>query len=192
MDNSKLKKDIISAFKPVIASWDEPDIYAISFYVENYCDNPCEPTVTLGYNTERRCAEKTKSAGSEEESRWNYAFWLQNEEASYGTDESKENVASWIKNNAMPYYPCVDYDFDIPDDVDDEQLDMITEEFVSALVDVVKELHRSGFIKEKFGKPIPVLIHELEYYDEIADRNIAANSKPVVKGFVSWIRDMYN
>ena len=39
-----------------------------------------------------------------------------------------------------------------------------------------------------FGRSIPVIVHELEYYDEIADQNEKANPRELVDGFVAWIR----
>ena len=191
VNNARLKADILRVFKPIIASWTEPDIYAISFWVNNYCDNPCEPTVTLGYNTERQYVKEISNVSDKAEARWNFAFWLQNTEFVYGEGETKDNVANWIMSSGMPYYPCIDYDWDIPDDIDDKLLYKITMEFVGILVNTVKELHITSFIQEKFGKPTPILVHELEYYHQIADQNIAANSLPIVRDFVEWIRSMY-
>ena len=57
----------------------------------------------------------------------------------------------------------------------EEEFYYITQAFVNVLIEIVQELHKSGFIKEQFGKEIPILIHELEYYDEIAEQNLKAN-----------------
>ena len=46
----------------------------------------------------------------------------------------------------------------------------LTPKFVNELVKIVQELHQSGFIKEQFNKEIPIIIHELEYYDVIANK----------------------
>ena len=68
-----------SALSSVISSWNEKDIYAISFLVcanEAYeyggCSNVTEFSVS--YNTEKDCGE----ADPLPEERWNYAFWRQN------------------------------------------------------------------------------------------------------------------
>ena len=53
--------------------WTDEDIYAVSLFVYNENDNPCKPTMTLGYNTEMqvkafldkqvgRCVVKSKTA----------------------------------------------------------------------------------------------------------------------------------
>ena len=65
----------------------------------------------------------------------------------------------------------------------------ITEAFIQVLIEVVKELHESNFIKEQFGREIPVLIHELEFYEEIAMQNLKANPSEVVEEFVAFCRE---
>ena len=34
---------------------------------------------------------------------------------------------------------------------------------ITEITSVAKNLQESGFIKSKFGKPIPIVIHDLEY-----------------------------
>lgn len=45
----------------------------------------------------------------------------------------------------------------------------ITQKLAEEFFSIVQELHLSGFIRNKFKKDIPILIHELEYYDKIAE-----------------------
>ena len=70
--------------------------------------------------------------------------------------------------------------------IDDEELERITKAFVNVLVEVVKELHDSGFVIKEFGKSIPILIHELEYYDTIAQQNLKANPAEIIDEFVNF------
>ena len=46
-----MKDILLKEIKKYIESWDKSDIYAISLFVNDEEDNPCQPTVTLGYNT---------------------------------------------------------------------------------------------------------------------------------------------
>ena len=163
---------LLTRIKEKISSWDQKDIYVISLFIYNEEDNPLKPTVTLGYNTEENYKDSIDLAWDEEEARWNYAFWLQNEELKFGVYESELIVQNWIKEN----------NFTIEDD------EKITTAFVDVLISIVKELHKSGFIKEKFNKEIPLIIHELEYYEEIANQNIEANSYDLVKDFAKFCR----
>ena len=64
----------------------------------------------------------------------------------------------------------------------------ITDAFVSILIDIVREIHEQGLLIQKFGKELPVIIHELEYYDKIAEQNIKANGEKLVKDFAGWCK----
>ena len=166
-----LRHEIISRIKPIIESWTEDDIYAISVFVYDMDDNPSKPTFTLGFNTERFYEQYNPDGYAAEdddgdETRWNYAFWPQNQELIFGQGETEDIVSRWVS--------------------DLERAEEATDNFVNILVEVVKDLHKSGLIKAKFGKAIPVLIHELEYYDKIALQNIEANTLPLVKGFAEF------
>ncbi len=173
-----LKKLIVDK----INTWTESDIYAISLFVYDDEDNPSKPTVTLGFNTESQ-VNQLDPDGNDSETRWNYAFWIQNQELEFGYDDTADIVKSWIEAMGFKYHE----DFNYEDDNDDES---ITEAFVSLLVDVVKEIHQDGVLTVKFGKELPILIHELEYYDQIAEQNIEANGEDLVKDFTDWIYSM--
>ena len=167
-----------------IQKWTEKDIYAISLYVNDYNDNPCKPIVRLGYNTETQVKEQTEFASDEREARWNYAFWLQNSFLEFGDGESQNLVKQWLSNNEFPFYEDGDEAWD-----DDETYDIvedITPEFIEVLIEIVQEIHDSGILTDKFGKEIPILIHELEYYEEIADENKEANGDCLDQEFVDW------
>ena len=40
-------------------------------------------------------------------------------------------------------------------------------------------------LRDKFGKELPILIHELEYYEKIAQQNIESNGETLDRDFVS-------
>lgn len=182
-----LSTNDIKAFMSVliedtIASWDEPDIYAISLFMYDDEDNPCKPTVILGYNTEAEYKRNVRFADSPHEARWNYVFWLQNNELSFGTDDTAKIVRQWIISSGY------DYNEDA-DSSDSEKYAHITRAFTELLTDIVQELHSTGFIVNTFGKDIPVLIHNLEYNEEIADLNMLANCSDSIRDFVKFCRE---
>ena len=124
----------------------------------------------------------------EDEARWNFAFWLQNE-----LDVIADPVhdpagnfrrASWIKELGLDYS-----DEEEEDDFDaaTEKGEQITAVFLELLMSLTRELHATGILTEVFGRPIPVLIHELEYYDEIADQNRRANPSGLIEPFATWV-----
>ncbi|MDE5590316.1 MAG: DUF4303 domain-containing protein, partial [Acetatifactor sp.] len=165
-DKTDLKEKIQQLIKQKISEWQEDDIYAISLYVNDENDDPRRPVAVLGYNTESQFQASLPKASDEQEARWNYAFWLQNEELCLGRCDTAEDVRNWIHGQGLW-----------------DQEDEITEAFVKLLVLVVKDIQASGFLKDKFGKEIPLLIHELEYYDIIATQNIEANGEALVRDF---------
>ncbi len=164
-----MKEKLAALIKQAISEWEAEDIYAISLYVYDEEDDLCRPTVTLGYNTERQVAESLEEASDELEARWNYAFWLQNQVFCWGVEESAEEVQNWLSEQDLL-----------------DQEEEITEAFVEMLVEIVREIHASGLLTDRFGKEIPILIHELEYYEEIAEQNIRANGEELVREFAEF------
>lgn len=177
---------------------DRADIYAVSLWVSELDDDPRRPTITVGYNTECQVAGCTPGPGQRPgrpaasdaaEARWNFAFWLQNSLAVIGSDEDDPKGAelreAWARQRGFWYS-----DEEEARDLDAvlEKAQRLTGEFVAIVVGVVQDLHRGGEIVRVFGRAIPLLIHELEYYDEIARQNEAANPPGVVDDFARWVR----
>lgn len=175
-----MKEQLKKMITENIDKWTDTDIYAVSLYVYDDCDNPSKPTVTLGYNTESQVRRECGYADDEGEARWNYAFWLQNEFFCFGTGETAGVVRKWVTDSG----------FTVCDDDNEawkmDGLEEITEAFVRVLTDIVKEIHEEKILTARFGKELPVLIHELEYYDEIVRQNIEANGEELVMDFADW------
>ncbi|WP_459477857.1 hypothetical protein [Clostridium saccharoperbutylacetonicum] len=190
-----LKKYVFESIKAEILSWNNDvikDIYVISLYISNSEDDPRRPMITLGYNTMDQYESALEDASDNAEAKWNFAFWLQNEELIIGDNwgenlEDGERISQWIKENNLYYSDEEeDEDFDKALKLGDE----ITSRFVELCVEVVKELHEEGVTEKKFGKALPLIIHELEYYDLIAEQNKRANPEEVIKEFADWILKM--
>ncbi|WP_238916894.1 hypothetical protein [Clostridium sp. YIM B02555] len=192
---NSLKKYVFESIKAEILSWNNDvikDIYVISLYISNSEDDPRRPMITLGYNTMEQYESALEDASDNAEAKWNFAFWLQNEELIIGDNwgenlEDGERISQWIKENNLYYSDEEeDEDFDKALKLGDE----ITSRFVELCVEVVKELHEEGIIEKKFGKALPLIIHELEYYDLIAEQNKRANPEEIIKEFADWILKM--
>ncbi len=164
-----MKEKIQRLIAQKISEWQEDDIYVISLYVFDEEDDPCRPVAVLGYNTERQIQKSSSEASDEQEARWNYAFWIQNAEMCLGQGDTAEDIRELITEQGLW-------------DSEDE----ITPKFVELLVAIVQDIHASGLLKDKFGREIPILIHELEYYEKIARQNIAANGEALDRDFVSF------
>jgi hypothetical protein len=167
------------------------DIYVVSLLVYDEDDDPRRPTITVGFNTESdvaRCADPASAFYTDEqEGRWNYAFWRQNELSLICDTASDAEGArlreEWARSEGLWY--------DLADDespIFNDRGEPLTKAFISLLERVVQRLHAAD-ITRIFGRPLPVLIHELEYYDEIASQNLRANPPGVVPdAFVRWCR----
>lgn len=180
---------LYEGIRKTIEGWTEADIYAISFFVYDDGDDPNKPTVTVGYNTENCVRDSIEDAFDEAEARWNYAFWPQNEEYSFGYDETAETIEAWRKENGY------ESDESAPEGGDDYDENgyytgkppLVTEKFIEVLIETARRLHESGVIRKKFGKDIPILIHELEYYGAIAEQTRKANPDGAADEFIEWV-----
>ena len=167
--------------REVISSWTEDDIYAISFFVcsnEMYEYNGYSNVTEfyIGYNTEAHC----RGADELSEERWNYAFWNQDKTPIIAVDNENEGIKilfAWYKENGIDNIGYEDYDTCY-----DSEMRYIGKgpvgyyELLSEITAVAKKLQDSGYIKNIFGVPIPIIIHDLEYPWYIIEANKIANS----------------
>jgi len=169
-----------------------PDIYVISFLKYDNDDDPRRPGLTVGYNTYTQCQACSPKSGQQatsliasnlQEAKWNYAFWLQNEELIIGRHEY-DPVSDWVKE--LPYYYS---DKEEVDDIDRTLVlgEKIKKSFMNIIVSHAKRLHDENIIRAKFGKDIPIVIHELEYYDTPLYWTKQGNPEGLVREFEDWI-----
>jgi hypothetical protein len=171
---------------------DRPDIYAISLWYHTEGDDPRYPKVIVGYNTESNFRENIRSASDEAEARWNFAFWLQNETDEIGGEEDRL-LHAWFAES--PYYYTDEQNEEASDDDDlfDELLDkgsQFDEEFIDAVITLTQRLFDEGVITSVFGKDIPVLIHELEYYEAPVSWTVRANPQGLADEFAKWVEGL--
>lgn len=173
--------------REIISSWEEKDIYAISFMLYSNAENKFGdfenfPEFSVGYNTEDFCENAPKIS----EERWNYAFWLQNNQPVINANNDKiaQQLIEWYQQN------CIENLGIISDDEYDEDFNYIGKgpggyyELLMLVSQVAKTLQSDGTIKSKFGA-IPVIIHDLEYswYCKVA--TIKANPNGEADDFIT-------
>lgn len=189
--------EICAALKAIDADV-APDVYVVSFYVFDFDDDPRRPMLQLGYNTCTRVRACTPAEGQApgwpialdpDEAKWNFAFWLQNELKYVGEPETTGGrlFEALMKSEGHWYSDDEEAgDFDRCLGIGRE----ITSRFVAMCVRIVQALHAAGVIEARFGRPIPIIVHELEYYEQIAAQNIDANPSDLAAGFVGWVRNL--
>ncbi|MFJ9381088.1 hypothetical protein [Streptomyces sp. NPDC101455] len=165
------------------------DIYVVSFFIDNEDDDPRQPTLTIGYNTESQFQLSIPAASDEAEARWNYAFWLQNELTVIGDRAADPDGAmarqAWITELGLWYEPPTN-----PDDwltIVGPIAAQIEGSFNQACVRLALGLHTTGLIEKAVGRSVPVILHELEYYEGIARRTQAANPSGLADEFTAWV-----
>lgn len=164
------------------------DVYVISFLKGNEDDDPRYPYVIVDYNTISNCKSQISKASSEGEAKWNYAFWLENDLLTIG-GENDSDLKELFKSLNLFYGGDNSYDDLLDEDLeDDEKDDRMQELFMDIVMDISNRLHKDGIIKEKFGKEIPVIIHELEYYELPMSWTRKGNPKELISEFEEWYK----
>ncbi len=179
--------------RTVISAWSENDIYAISFFVysnEAYEYNGYSNVTifSVSYNTENDC----NGADALSEERWNYAFWRQNETPIIDVDNDGIKILfDWYKENGIDNIGYEDYNACY-----DDEMQYIGKgpvgyyELLSEITAVAKKLQDSGFIKTKFGKPIPIIIHDLDYTWYIFEATKKANPNGEADVFLAAMKNL--
>ena len=180
-----MKNFLVNEIKNKLNTIENNDIYVFSLYLEYSCDNPFEPTITFGYNTNENF-KKACLETDEQEAKWNFAYWLQNEIFVLGAGETQDVVKNWLIENGFGYKSYDEVYGSDAEDISDELCVQIDEKVKLELIEAVKEIQKSNIIQQKFNKQIPIIIHELEYYDEIAEINKQANPIELIQDFVDF------
>ncbi len=149
-------------------------------------EDPRRYDVDLSYNTEEHYQRSRQEASHAEEARWNYAFWLQSGIASLDQLDAvgRELQTAWLNERGLNY---TDAEEESNFDYCMKLADRIWDEFLEVCSSVGLRLHTSGIITQKFGRPIPIIIHDLEYYDKLTKFTLAANPPGVVDEFARWV-----
>jgi hypothetical protein len=180
---AKLKEAILGC-EAVLAA----DVYAISFFIEDLDDDARKPTLILSYNTNTHWRKSIGHPASAEEAKWNFAYWSQTCQAFVGNADDATLRAQWINSLGLWYSD--------QDRIDDPERAMecgddITRRFFELAAEIAKRLHDDGIIQQVFKRAVPILIHELEYYLEIAHITERANPPGLTKEFSNWLESLY-
>lgn len=190
-----IEKMLYDKVKSVMSNWNEDSIYAISFFV--YSNETYEfrnftnvSTWTISYNTEADCV----GAGPLDEERWNYAFWRQNETSIIDIDEPDECTEAlyeWYKEQGIE-----NIGFEDTENMYDEKYRYTDKgpvghyELIGIASSVAKKLQEEGFVINQFQKPLPIIIHGLEYtwYDIEATKR--ANPNGEADAYINALTEM--
>ena len=157
----KLESFLYDTTKEIMSTWQEQDIYAVSFFVYSNemfsfrgYDNVT--TFAISYNTEADC----EGAGPHDEERWNYAFWRQDEW--HLIDPEEESLGMQLLFDWYREQKITNIGYEGPETPDGP---VGFPEFVELLGKIARRIQDEGFLRNKFGRPIPIIVHDLEYTD---------------------------
>ena len=166
------------------------DIYALSLWFSIDEDDPRYPVISVSYNTISNYRENIQRASDEMEAKWNFAFWLQDEIEELG-GQNDEDLKKWFETSNYFYSDdekeMAEEDKELYDKISDME-DDFCDAFIDEIILNVQQLFANKIIENKFGKSIPVLVHELEYYDKPVGWTIKSNPKGLVDEFVNWTK----
>ena len=170
------------------------DVYALSLYWSYEEDEPSRPRLELAWNTEARVrwVLAHEHPHDEDEARWNYAYWTVAQTAEPlavvgDSDDDPEGAAlrhAWLDDLGLVPEP--------EDDTDAYELwrPAVEDAFLDLCVTAATRLHVSGVVLAALGRPVPVIVHELEYDDSDVQRTLAANPPGLADGFAAWVAAM--
>lgn len=167
---------------------DRHEVYAVSFWFTTEDDDPRYPAIIISYNTLSHFQSRIKDASDEKEAKWNYAFWLQKDIETIGGENDKL-LSAWLKTTPWHF---TDKQLEAAEEDDDDLFDELMvrgdafcDAFINEIIALTKSLFDEGFINAVFGKDIPVLIHELEYYEKPFNWTRAANPPGLTDEFIA-------
>ncbi|MFF9211438.1 MULTISPECIES: hypothetical protein [unclassified Streptomyces] len=177
---------------------DVPEIYALSFRIWRL-DDDRHPYVAIGYNTESQYARERR-AEDPGEARWNYACWLLDGFEMLGNvPEDPAGSALFVERAKELGLWCDDGTGDpaLPEAARDEQNDMIRDEqdatgeglweyFADACTGLARHLHASGLIEEILGRPLPIVVFDMDCPGWEVEATEAANPPGLITGFLDW------
>lgn len=176
---------LYSRIKAIMETWNkDEEIYAISFFLQDGGEGEI-PSLAVSYNTEEYC----DSAPDNDEERWNYACWSQDEENVIEEQEEKI-LKEWYESQGIS---VEELGYEDSEENYDENGNDIGKgpkglyELVQILPDVAKKLREEKVVERCCKKNVPIIIHDLEYTWYMVEATKKANPGVDLSGFLGVI-----
>lgn len=174
------------------------EIYVVSLYID-FDDGPHHMKVWLYYNTFSHLRKVIAEGEEPEEAKWNFALWEQDYITAVGlTAEECPDLADekarillkeWLGRQGL--YRTED-ELEAMLQADDPDLyaewdQKVRERLLDLVVDVARQLQETGLVLTKFGRTIPLLVHEWDYNPWTLEATRCANPEGLITEFESWL-----
>lgn len=175
------------------------EVYVLSLYID-FDDGPHRCKLWLYYNTRSHLAAAVEQGEEPEEARWYFALWEQDFITAVGlsasecpnlTDaEYQPLLAAWLEEQGLfRSQPELEAMLQSPDPRAYSQWEAQVRERLLQLVPAVAgQLQESGVLLAKFGRSIPLLVHEWDYDRWTLEATRRANPPGLTAEFENWLR----
>ncbi|WP_340374304.1 hypothetical protein U5640_03365 [Streptomyces sp. SS7] len=169
------------------------ETYVLAFNIWRLDADHRRPYVDIGYNTESRYEEEMRRNSDPWEVRWNYAFWILEGFDRLGTVPEDPVGGRLLEEEARDLGIWYDGEVDLGRPTTDDALrtrsGLLARHFRDAVVDLARHLHASGTIERIFGRPLPVVVFDMDCpgWEEEATR--AANPAGLIEDFLGAALD---
>ncbi|WP_245685257.1 hypothetical protein [Streptomyces yerevanensis] len=162
-----------------------PEIYVVSFQVWRVDQDPRYPYAAIGYNTESEVRRLLKQGCSYEGSaRWEYSYWLLEGFERLG-HVPEDPVGSRLHLAEAQAEGLWYGDEDgLSDEACDARDDQLVRRFDEVCIDVARHLRAGGHLARVLGRPVPIVLFDMDRPGWETEATEAANPPEVLAHFL--------
>ncbi|GCD97083.1 hypothetical protein [Embleya hyalina] len=159
------------------------EIYVLGFGIWRIDTDQRRPCVDIGYNTETQYQKEMRPEFDPGEVRWHYAYWILDGFNRLGNVPEDPLGGPLFEEEARNLGIWYDGEFDPDRDLEDESL--LLSHFCDAVIDLARYLHASGTIERIFGRPLPVVVFDMESPGWEEEATTAANPAELIEDYLA-------
>ncbi|MFJ8432386.1 hypothetical protein ACIQ9P_13935 [Kitasatospora sp. NPDC094019] len=163
------------------------EVYVLALNIWRVDADDRRPYVEIGHNTE---SQYRKAADADpEEARWLYAHWILDGFDRLGNVPGDPVGGALWKAEAARLGLWYDGPFDLDRSLDDPAVAARTDglrlHFHTSVIDLARRLNESGTVERIFGRPLPVVVFDMDSPGWEEEATVAANPPELITGFLS-------
>ncbi|MFB6888873.1 hypothetical protein ACFCX4_06090 [Kitasatospora sp. NPDC056327] len=164
------------------------EVYVLALDVWRVDADDRYPYVGIGHNTESRYREAAEA--EPDEARWNYAHWILEGFDRLGNVPGDPVGAPLWEAEAARLGLWYDGPFDLGRRLDDPgtalKADLLRSRFQESVIGLARDLNASGTVERIFGRPLPVVVFDMDSPGWEEQATAAANPPGLIAGFLAY------